>query len=288
MRAAVVLAMPLAAALQTVETLGKRAQALRKTWNLRAPPSEPDFFFDSVFQGGEPETGSAGPRSFSNWLVPGKIMLGQYPHRQPAVPGPSAAECEAHVRALVGGARVRTFVQLQAELPPQDDVNAWPAGGVRLPDARDRARFPAAFENYAASAGADVAYLHSPIVDLDVPDDGALVAALDGVLSRLEAAPGDAVYVHCWGGRGRAGTVGACALSLLFPELDGDEVLDVVQAAYSSRLGASTMPGQLKRSPQTEAQRDFVRAFVGRVRARPPTKERTWPKWQDDLPSGGL
>ena len=60
MRAAVVLAMPLAAALQTVETLGKRAQALRKTWNLRAPPSEPDFFFDSVFQGGEPETGSAG------------------------------------------------------------------------------------------------------------------------------------------------------------------------------------------------------------------------------------
>ena len=131
MRAAVVLAMPLAAALQTVETLGKRAQALRKTWNLRAPPSEPDFFFDSVFQGGEPETGSAGPRSFSNWLVPGKIMLGQYPHRQPAVPGPSAAECEAHVRALVGGARVRTFVQLQAELPPQDDVKAWPAGGVR-------------------------------------------------------------------------------------------------------------------------------------------------------------
>ena len=274
-----------AAALQTVQSLKQRAQALRTAWDLPLPLPGGDFLFDSTFRGGD------GPRSFSNWLIPGKLVLGQYPFRQPAVPGPSDAECEAHVRALVVGANVRTFVQLQAELPPQDDAAAWPSGGVLLPDAEDRARFPAAFARYGGYAdglGDDVAYLHSPMIDLDVPGDGALTGALNGVFSRFERRPNDAVYVHCWGGRGRAGTVGACALSLLFPELDGDEILEIVQAAYSSRLGASTMPGQLKRSPQTDAQRACVRAFVDRVRAPPIVKERKWPKWQDSLPSGGL
>ena len=70
-----------------------------------------------------------------------------------------------------------------------------------------------------------------------------------------------------WGGRGRAGLVGSCMLSLLRPDLDGPEVLRLVQAAYDTRAGAGTMPGVLKRSPQTEEQRRFVKGFVSAVRA---------------------
>jgi alanine transaminase len=29
-------------------------------------------------------------------------------------------------------------------------------------------------------------------------------------------AVGDKVYLHCWGGRGRAGTVGACLLAQMY------------------------------------------------------------------------
>ena len=44
-------------------------------------------------------------------------------------------------------------------------------------------------------------------------------------------------------------------------------MLAKVQSAYDSRKGATDMPGQLKRSPQTERQRQYVRAFVSSVRA---------------------
>ena len=50
--------------------------------------------------------------------------------------------------------------------------------------------------------------------------------------SRAFLLVGSALYLHCWGGRGRAGLVGACLLSLLRPELDGAAVLDTVQRAY--------------------------------------------------------
>ena len=73
--------------------------------------------------------------------------------------------------------------------------------------------------------------------------------------------------MHCWGGRGRAGLVGACLLALLHPGLDAAAVLDAVQRAYDSRSGAGAMPSALKRSPQTERQRALVRSFVSSVRA---------------------
>ena len=299
--ALVSMVLPRAGSLRTpaasVASLATRARQLRKTWEAPTPSTTAEALrFDSSFEYG------ASSRDFANWLLPGRLMIGQYPGLQPTEPGPSAAECEAHVRRVVGDARVRTFVQLQAELSPQDDAAAWPAtGAVQLPDAADRARFPGSFARYAGFAdglGAAVSYIHAPIVDLDVPSDERLAGALGDVLARFEEAPNDAIYVHCWAGCGRAGTVGACVSSLLFPELDADEVLDLVQTGYASRAGADAWPN--KRSPETEAQRDFVRAFVAKVRkaaaAVPPAppspppaaKERKWPAWQDDLPSGGL
>ena len=97
-------------------------------------------------------------------------------------------------------------------------------------------------------------------------DEAALLQALRTLLSHYEPG-GSAIYLHCWGGRGRAGLVGACLLSLLWPELNGETVLDAVQGAYNSRAEAGTMPSALKRSPQTDEQRAFVRGFVAKVQA---------------------
>ena len=44
-------------------------------------------------------------------------------------------------------------------------------------------------------------------------------------------------------------------------------MLQTVQEAYDSRVGAGSMPSGLKRSPQTEAQRRYVTSFVSSVRA---------------------
>ena len=55
---------------------------------------------------------------------------------------------------------------------------------------------------------------------------------LSELAGRLEA--GENLYVHCWGGRGRAGTVGACLLAHLYG-ITADEALERVQRAFDTR-----------------------------------------------------
>jgi len=58
----------------------------------------------------------------------------------------------------------------------------------------------------------------------------------------------DVVYVHCWGGRGRAGTVGAC-LYLMLRYKDGSSFNVEVRSAWSTLAsgGILLMPGPLAR-----------------------------------------
>ncbi|KIY95054.1 MAP kinase phosphatase 6 [Monoraphidium neglectum] len=71
-------------------------------------------------------------------------------------------------------------------------------------------------------------------------------------------AAGDKVYLHCWGGRGRAGTVGACLLAQMYG-LSADEALERVQRAFDTRRDNERL------SPETDEQRQLVRAFVAQL-----------------------
>ena len=255
-----------------VSSLSRRGRALGTSWwGADSPQLKKGFTFPSSY------TKEGEVRGWCNWLVEERLMLGQYPHCQPAVPGPSREDAKAHLEAVLD-AGIDCFVSLQAELPPQQDEAAWPEEGVRLGNDEDRARWPEPFVRYAADIDAIAAtttsssttttiqYLHCLIVDLSIPQMPRLLTLLDELLAHYESG-GRAAYIHCWGGRGRAGLVGACMLSLLRPDLDANAVLDAVQTGYDSRRGAETMPSTLKRSPQTEPQRKFVRSFVSSVRA---------------------
>ena len=131
----------------------------------------------------------------------------------------------------------------------------------------------------------DASFLHSPILDLNTPNSTSLISILSLILQYLEDnehsnedGDGDAgesdkhkhehnaVYIHCWGGRGRAGLIGSCLLALLFPELNAKQCLSWVQRGYDSRDGSGFMPMGLRRSPQTVLQRQFVGDFVNSIR----------------------
>ena len=58
-----------------------------------------------------------------------------------------------------------------------------------------------------------------------------------GPAQRLEQ--GEVVYLHCWGGRGRAGLMAACALVQLY-NLSAEEVLFRIQAAFDTRQELGT------------------------------------------------
>jgi len=52
---------------------------------------------------------------------------------------------------------------------------------------------------------------------------------------RAPPAAGEKLYIHCWGGRGRAGLVGACFLREAYG-ISADEALTRVQKAFDTRM----------------------------------------------------
>ena len=58
-----------------------------------------------------------------------------------------------------------------------------------------------------------------------------------------------------WGGRGRAGVVGACLLAQLYG-LSADEALERVQRSFDTRKDGG------RRSPETDEQHAFVREWI--------------------------
>ena len=130
-------------------------------------------------------------------------------------------------------------------------------------------------DNFASSSSSSPSFLHMPIIDLSTPNSSSLYQTLSTLLQTLEDHHQlnsnsnsnndhhhNAIYIHCWGGRGRAGLIGSCLLSILFPELSAEYILDWIQRGYNTRLGSEYMPVGLRKSPQTYTQREFVCNFV--------------------------
>jgi protein-tyrosine phosphatase len=98
---------------------------------------------------------------------------------------------------------------------------------------------------------AGVRYRRLGVRDFSCPSERETKAILDAVDAEL--ARGETVYVHCWGGVGRTGTVVACWLAR--HGLTGQEALDRLRLlrAASGKTGRD--------SPETEEQRALVRGW---------------------------
>ena len=224
-------------------------------------------------------------RGFCNWLIPQTIMIGQYPGMTPESYGASLNECNMHIQNMVQDANISMFCCLQTEVPSQEDDTEWDGspGKVYLEPLSLRREFPRPFTRYGqiaqSFAHSPLSFLHNPIEDLSVPTcNDELRSLLSQMLRHLEVVgnqnnSNNVIYIHCWGGRGRAGTIGSCLVSLLFPELSSKDILNWVQCGYDTRAGAEFMPEGLKRSPQTEQQRWFVKEFTSLVQKKFDTKK---------------
>ena len=219
------------------------------------PPPSSQLSFSSCYQ--RPN----GPRGFCNWLIPGRIMIGQYPGKTPEKYSASKRESKNHIDKMVQDANIRVFCCLQDEIPPQDDFATWNFFNGNY---KDFSHYGTIAKNALSSSSEEITFLHTGITDLSTPDSSSLnlllCQILDEVLNERN------VYIHCWGGRGRAGTIGAILLGLLYPELESMDCLNWVQRAYDTREGANTMPVVLQKSPQTSDQRDFVHKFISDIR----------------------
>lgn len=163
------------------------------------------------------------PRSY--WVEPGRLLAGFYPGDK------DPAERDRKLQALLDCGVTRIFNLMEAD---ETDHS-----GLPFEDYSDR------FTQLARAKGQEVKRERFPIVDRSVPTQ----AGMTEILCALEAAlqkPG-AVYVHCWGGRGRTGTVIGCHLRHA-KNLSGTEALSLLAELTNHHRKAfwpaPEMPGQ--------------------------------------------
>lgn len=174
-------------------------------------------FLDMALAKGRP----MGPTERSYWVIPGRFAAGAYPNPAPR---------NDKVGELLD-AGINLFVNLTQDYPGGTDYQ------MNRYDIR-------AAERHATVVRRDIA-------DNDVTSKDRMVATLDVIDHHLR--DGCNVYVHCWGGSGRTGTVVGCWLRRHGYARSRD-VLDLLRRLRSE----GDLKGGHKPTPQTGAQHRMV------------------------------
>ncbi|MBQ4132205.1 MAG: dual specificity protein phosphatase family protein [Desulfovibrionaceae bacterium] len=170
------------------------------------------------------------PYENTYWVKEGSFIAGCYP-------GALREKLPQHVQALVE-AGVDVVISLLESNETYSD------GTPYIP-------YDENFLQLANRRGLRARYYNYPIPDFGIPDAGKMKQILDEIDSSLAA--GHKVFVHCWGGKGRTGTVVGCWLA----RHGADNPLEILGDLRKNCLNAE------QPSPETETQCAFVRNWQG-------------------------
>ena len=153
------------------------------------------------------------------WVIPGRLMAGEYP----IVRDPQAGRQKLSAILAAG---IDEFLDLTG---PADRLEPYHH-----------------LDNFG--------HRQMTIRDMDVPQVDHMREILAHLSQRLEE--GRTVYVHCWGGIGRTGTVVGC--HLIETGLTAEQALAHIAERWQTVEKYHRCPC----SPQTQAQFDFVRGWI--------------------------
>lgn len=167
------------------------------------------------------------------WVEPGRILAGEYPGH------PHDVRARAKLELLVD-AGVRTFVDLTI---PEDGLTP----------------YQPVLEDVAVARGLELRHVSFPIPDMGVVEDDRYTDVLDLIADGKRSG---VVYVHCWGGVGRTGTVIGSLLAAAGVGYD-----EVLQRLDTLRAGTSKAH---RSCPENELQRAVLqrRCASGDERSR--------------------
>ncbi len=188
----------------------------------------------AVYEHFGPDSGRGSPpRPFpgSYWVLPGCFLAGPLPWDR------DEAASRARLGALLETG-IRSYISLM-EIDESDGRG--PMRAYEVPLAR-----------LADELGVDVRSSRFPIPDMGVPTPERMSRILDGIDEYLRR--GEAIYLHCWGGVGRTGTVVGCYI--VRHGLSGD----VSPVDFLNGLRRAD-PGTPREAPETEVQRRMVESW---------------------------
>ena len=162
------------------------------------------------------------PYPESYWVIPGKLMAGEYPGKY---------DIEQTRQRVVSLLRcgLNSYIDLTR---PTDSFHP----------------YRELLTSEAAEFGLDVMWQNFPIDDFFTPSREQMQLILDEIDAQIQA--GKTVYVHCLAGIGRTGTVVGCYL--VRGGMTGYEALRQIE-----ELRKST-PSWWHRSPESQEQVDFI------------------------------
>ena len=173
------------------------------------------------------------PFSRSYWVVPGKLLAGYYPG------GENNEEAHKKLKALLDHG-IRHVINLMEP----DEFN-W--------DRRRFVPYKEQMRSIAETMGCEVTYEQIPIKDLGITSRDEMIKILDHIDKSVEE--GKPVYVHCWGGTGRTGTVVGCYLTR-HGFASGQKVREMIQELRKNAENHHMS------SPDTNQQFDMVLSWV--------------------------
>ncbi len=171
------------------------------------------------------------PRSY--WVAPG-LMAGGYP----------GADDEQQAKKKLSGlleAGIRHVITLMEASEMHGDK-------------RPFSSYENQMNTLAEAMGVVAGFNRMPIEDMSIPSKAHMERILDLIDRCIRN--DKPVYVHCWGGRGRTGTVVGCYL-VRHGYASGQKALDLIQSLRQNTEDRS------EASPETSEQTDMVMAWSG-------------------------
>jgi len=161
----------------------------------------------------------------SYWVIPGQLLAGEYPG---AIYAPEIARKRLDAFVKAG---FNTIIDLTCEGETED--------------------YKPLLHEQAKLSGLEVECLHFPIGDYGLPTREAMITilnALDDARTR-----GRKIYLHCYGGIGRTGTVVGCYLAR--HGLSGNDAVHQLASWWQHVPKSARYP----HSPETVQQEQFIR-----------------------------
>src|SRR4030066_915205 len=162
------------------------------------------------------------PVQNSYWVIPGRFRAGEHPGR-----------------GFAGGTRLK--LHWLVDLGLNYIVDLTESGEADI-------NYPTALLSDASPPNVRVTYKRFPIPDWSAPSQEKVIEILDAI--DLALAEGRNIYLHCYGGKGRTGTLVGCYL--VRHGTPGDRALEMIQEFRRE------IPEKEEQSPETDEQRRMV------------------------------
>jgi len=166
------------------------------------------------------ETNTKPPFPNSYWIVSGQLLAGEHP-------GDADHDIARKRLAALLDAGIRTFIDLTDEDEINEDAKPVPGYRTSLRELADAERI-------------EITYVRIPVQDRGIPSVWTLRCILD-VIDR-SVADENPVFVHCWAGRGRTGTVVGCYLKRHDLATDGNVVEKISELRRLMPCGRDSSP----------------------------------------------